>query len=119
MAGEVRAPQVAEVADRLEAAVELVVGERRASHRFGGEELVDGFHVDAVEQRIGIGAHGGGDRGIEVGAATRLHHLDGLVDAPEAMHHLARLGDVRHARAASDSASPFRSAGTPLPSQRA
>ena len=98
VAGEVRAAQVAEVADRLERAVELVVGERRPFDRFGVEDLVDRVVVDAVEQRVGIGAHGVDDLRVEVRAAPRADHLDGVVDAADAVEHLARLGDVRDPR---------------------
>ena len=97
VAGEEGAPKVAEVADRLERLVELVVGQRASFDRLGGEKLVDGVPVEVLEQRLGIRRHELGDLGVEVGAAARADDVERRFDAGRPLEHLAGFGHVRDA----------------------
>ena len=83
------------------------------------EELVGRVHVDAVEQRVGIGCTR--RRRSRDRSACRAGHAP---SRPRRRRHRVRC-TTSHAsatcdtRAASDTASPCRSSGTPLPSHRA
>ena len=97
MSGEEGAPKVAEVADRLERLVELVVGQRASFDRFGGQKLVDGVLVEVLEQRLGIRGDQLGDLRVEVGAAARADDVERRLDAGRPLEDLAGFGDVRDA----------------------
>ena len=92
--GKERAPKIAEVANRLERAVEFVVGQRSPLRGLGGEELFDSVMVEALEERLGVGRQQRGDLWVEVGAATRADDVDRSVDARSALEDLARFRHV-------------------------
>ena len=98
MPGEVRAAQVAEVADGLEHGVEACVAQRRSLDRLGVEDLTGGVVVDTGKQRTGIALHGRGDLGIEVRALPRPNHLHCTFEAGRALEDLAGLSHVRDPR---------------------
>ena len=118
VSGEERATKVAEVSDRLERLVQLVVGQWASFDRLGGEDLLDGVLVEAFEQGLGIGRDQLGDLGVEVGAAPRADDVERGLDAGRPLEHLAGFGHVRDARR-QDTSVPERSSGNPRPSHRA
>ena len=100
---EERAAKVAEVADRGERLIELVVVQRWAHHRLEVDHVGLRDRVELPHQVLGVAIDHVDEPRVELRSAPGANEVDGLVGSDGALQHLRSLGDLRDARCEADS----------------